>query len=132
MEFAGVTLAETVRGYRVLETSHPPGYYIPPADVKMEFLKPNAGRSFCEFKGEACYWDLQAGSRVSVAAAWSYRAPNGVYAVLRDYLAFYPQCVDACFVDDERVQAQEGHFYGGWITSNLAGPFKGGPGSQWW
>jgi uncharacterized protein (DUF427 family) len=132
VEFGGETLAETVRAYRMLETSHPPTYYIPQADVKMELLRPNTARSFCEFKGEARYWDICAGVRTSVAAAWSYSSPSPQYAVLRDYLAFYPHRVDACFVDGELVSAQEGDFYGGWITSDLAGPFKGGPGTRWW
>ena len=132
VEFSGETLADTVRAYRVLETSHPPSYYIPQDDVKMELLRPNATRSFCEYKGEACYWDIHAGARTSVAAAWSYPSPSQAYAVLRDHLAFYPQRVDGCFVAGERVQPQEGDFYGGWITSNLAGPFKGVPGSRGW
>jgi uncharacterized protein (DUF427 family) len=132
VEFDGVILAETSRACRVLETSHPPTYYIPQADVKMELLRPNATRSFCEFKGEARYWDIRHGSRISIAAAWSYPLPSQAYSVLRDHLAFYPHRVDGCFVDGERVQAQKGDFYGGWITSNLAGPFKGGPGTSGW
>jgi uncharacterized protein (DUF427 family) len=132
VEFDGETLAETVRAYRVLETSHPPTYYIPQTDVKMELLRPNTARSFCEFKGEARYWDICAGVRTSVAAAWSYPSPSPRYAVLRDYLAFYPHRVDGCFVDGERVHAQTGDFYGGWITSDLAGPFKGGPDTIGW
>ena len=132
VEFNGETLADTSRAYRVLETSHPPVYYIPQADIKMEFLVANSRRSFCEFKGEAQYWDLQVGARTLVAAAWSYPSPSPRYAVLRDHLSFYPQQLDGCFVDDERVQAQEGDFYGGWITSNIVGPFKGGPGTRGW
>jgi uncharacterized protein (DUF427 family) len=132
VEFDGETIAETVRAYRVLETSHPPTYYIPQVDVKMELLRPNTARSFCEFKGEARYWDIRGGVRTSVAAAWSYPSPSPPYVVLRDYLAFYPHRVDACFVDGELVRPQEGDFYGGWITSDLAGPFKGGPGTRGW
>ena len=132
VEFNGATLADTSRAYRVLETSHPPAYYIPQADVKMEFLRPNATRSFCEYKGEARHWDVHDGARTSVAAAWSYPSPSQAYAVLRDHLAFYPQRVDGCYVAGERVQPQEGDFYGGWITSNLMGPFKGGLGSRGW
>ena len=130
VEFNGETLADTSRAYRVLETSHPPTYYIPQVDVKMELLQPNATRSFCEYKGDAGYWDIHA--RISIAAAWSYASPSQAYSVLRDHLAFYPQRVDGCFVAGERVQPQEGDFYGGWITSNLAGPFKGVPGSRGW
>jgi uncharacterized protein (DUF427 family) len=132
VEFNGETVADTSRAYRLLETSHPPTYYIPQADVKMEFLRPNANRSFCEYKGEACYWDLHAGARTSTAAAWSYPSPGKPYSVLRDHLAFYPHRVDGCFVDGERVQPQEGDFYAGWITSNITGPFKGGAGTRGW
>jgi uncharacterized protein (DUF427 family) len=132
VEFNGEIVADTTRGYRLLETSHPPTYYIPPSDVKLEFLKPNTHRSFCEFKGEARYWDLHAGSRIALAAAWSYASPSNPYALLRDHLSFYANRVDACFVGEERVQPQEGDFYGGWITSNLTGPFKGAPGTRGW
>ncbi len=132
VECNGEILAETSRAYRVLETSHPPTYYIPQIDVKMELLRPNAARSLCEFKGVAGYWDLHIGGRITLAAAWSYPSPAPEYAVLRDHLAFYPSRVDGCFVNQERVQAQQGDFYGGWITANLVGPFKGGPGSVGW
>jgi uncharacterized protein (DUF427 family) len=132
VEFNGVTVADSSRAYRLLETSHPPVYYIPPEDVKTELLKPNDMFSFCEYKGSAKYWDLQVGDRVSVAAAWSYPSPSGGFAMLRGHLAFYASRVDACFVDDERVKPQPGDFYGGWITSNLVGPFKGVPGSRGW
>ena len=132
MEFGGEIVVDSVRAYRLLESSHPPSYYVPREDVRMEWLVAAAGRSFCEFKGQARYWDLEAGGRISRAAAWSYPAPAAGYAELRDHFAFYAQRVDACFVGDERVQAQEGDFYGGWITSNLTGPFKGGPGTRGW
>jgi uncharacterized protein (DUF427 family) len=132
VEFNGETVADTARAYRLLETSHPPTYYIRPADVRTEFLKPSLSRSLCEFKGEARYWDLQLGSRTSSNAAWSYASPNQPYALLRDYLSFYAGRVDACFVDEERVQPQLGDFYGGWITSNVVGPFKGAPGTKQW
>ncbi len=132
VEFNGETVADTLQAYRVLETSHPPSYYIPRADVKMGFLRANPMRSFCEFKGDASYWDVQSGARNSIAAAWSYPSPRGAYSVLRDHLAFYPHRVDGCFVDGERVEAQEGDFYGGWITSNITGPFKGGPRTRGW
>jgi uncharacterized protein (DUF427 family) len=126
VEFGGCTIADTLHAYRVLETSHPPTYYIPSEDVRPEFLKPSARRSYCEFKGEASYWDLEAGGRTSRDAAWSYEAPAQAYAILQDHFAFYAGRVDACFVDEERVQPQPGGFYGGWITSNVTGPFKGG------
>ncbi len=132
VEFGGQVIAESSAAYRVLETSHPPTWYIPPADVRMEFLRVSVRQTYCEFKGSATYWDLEAGGRVSRDAAWSYPSPSEPYAMLRGYLAFYPGRVDACFVDGERVQSQEGDFYGGWITSRIVGPFKGGSGTRFW
>jgi uncharacterized protein (DUF427 family) len=130
--FDGVEIARSTRAMRILETSHPPVYYIPRDDVRMEFLKPAPGRSFCEWKGSASYYDLATPSRTSPKAAWTYPAPVPSYAMLADAIAFYPGRVDACFVGDERVQAQAGDFYGGWITSEIVGPFKGGPGTAGW
>jgi len=104
-----------------------PTYYIPQADVKMALLRPNAKRSFCEYKGAAHYWDILAGSRTSIAAAWSYPSPSQAYSALRDHLALYAHRVDACFADGERVQAQEGDFYGGWVTTNTWGLSKAVP-----
>jgi len=132
VEFNGEVLTDSTRAHRLLETSHPPTYYIPQEEIRMELLRPNAARSFCEFKGEAMYWDVVCGERVSKAAAWSYPSPAKAYGMLRDHVAFYAHRVDACFVGDERVQPQPGDFYGGWITSNLLGPFKGVPGSRGW
>ncbi len=132
VEFNGEVVGDTSRGYRLLETSHPPTYYIPRADVRMASLKVNEKRSFCEFKGEACYWDLHSGSRSSIAAGWSYPLPTKLYSILADHFAFYAHRVDACWVGEERVQAQEGDFYGGWITSLITGPFKGGAGTRGW
>ena len=132
VEFNGRVLAESSRALRLLETSHPPTYYIPKVDVRVEFLRANGRRSFCEYKGAASYWDIRDGSEVSIAAAWSYPSPSEPYEALRDHFAFYAGRVEACFVDGERVQAQEGDFYGGWITSHIVGPFKGGPGSTGW
>lgn len=130
--FAGETIAETTRALRVLETSHPPTYYIPIEDIQMRYLQPSPHRSFCEFKGEAAYWTLQVGDRYSPNAAWSYPNPTPRYAALTDHLAFYASRVDACYVDDEKVEPQAGDFYGGWITSDLIGPFKGGQGTWGW
>ena len=128
-----IILADTNRAYRVLETSHPPVYYLPPADVRMDLLRPHSGKSsFCEFKGQAAYWDIILDGHAVAQAAWSYPSPNTSFASLKDYLAFYPSKVDACYVADERVQAQEGDFYGGWITHNIVGPFKGGAGTWGW
>jgi uncharacterized protein (DUF427 family) len=130
---AGQTIAETRRGHRVLETSHPPTYYFPPEDVDAAVLRPSRARaSMCEWKGAARYFDLVVSDRAVVAAAWCYPRPTPAFAAIRDHLCFYPSKVDACFVDDEQVQAQEGDFYGGWITSWVVGPFKGGPGSWGW
>lgn len=130
--FNGVTIAETTRAFRVLETSHPPVYYIPPQDVRTEYVRPSRRRTFCEFKGEAAYYDVEVGGRVARDAAWYYPRPQSRYEALRDHVAFYPGRVDACFVDDEQVQPQAGDFYGGWITSDITGPFKGGPGTAGW
>jgi uncharacterized protein (DUF427 family) len=131
---AGTAVAETTRGQRILETSHPPVYYFPPEDVAMHLLRPSArGRSFCEFKGLATYWDLALpGQKPIAAAAWSYATPAKQYAALKDHLAFYASRVDECWVGDERVQPQPGDFYGGWITSHVTGPFKGAPGTMGW
>ena len=127
-----IVIADTVRGVRTLETSHPPSYYIPPEDVAPGLLQPSGERSVCEWKGAATYFDVHAGGEVVRAAAWSYRAPTPAFASLRDHIAFYAARFDACFVDEERVTPQPGGFYGGWITSHEAGPFKGVPGSRFW
>jgi uncharacterized protein (DUF427 family) len=130
--FAGVTVADSRRSLRVLERSHPPSYYLPPEDVRTDLLEPRPERSACEWKGAASYWSLHVGERVASSCAWSYADPPPAYAELRDYLAFYPARVDACYVDEERVVPQEGGFYGGWITAGVLGPFKGGPGTSGW
>ncbi len=131
---AGVTVAATIRALRVLETSHPPVYYIAPEDIAMNYLQRSPRRSsFCEFKGAAEYWSLAIDGAKPVAdVAWSYAKPAGVYSALRDHLAFYASRVDECYVDEERVIAQPGDFYGGWITSDVTGPFKGAPGTMGW
>jgi len=133
VEFNGATIASTKNGFRTLETSHPPSYYIPPGDIKMQHLRrvEKAG-SFCEWKGQAIYYDVIVGDRVAPQAAWSYPSPSKPFSCIKDCVAFYPSLMDACFVDDERVIPQPGSFYGGWITSAVVGPFKGEPGSSWW
>lgn len=128
----GRMIADSRRAFRVLETSHPPGYYIPPGDVDPAALRPAFGASFCEWKGQACNFDVLAGEVVAPRAAWSYPQPTPEFAAIRDHLAFYPTAMDACYVDDERVRPQPGGFYGGWITSDIVGPFKGGPGTAGW
>ncbi len=133
VEYRQKVVGETSRGFRVLETSHPPVFYFPPEDVDTALLRRRAGQgTSCEFKGAATYWDLVVGASVSPAAAWSYLSPRPAFQPITGFLAFYPSRVDACFVDDERVQAQEGDFYGGWITKDIVGPFKGGPGTWGW
>ena len=130
--FGGVTVADTTHAIRVLETSHPPAYYVPPEDVRSEYLRPSRRRTYCEFKGQASYYDLAVGEREVRDAAWYYPDPNERFAAIRDHVAFYPGRVDACFVDEEEVVAQAGDFYGGWLTSDIEGPFKGGPGTAGW
>ena len=125
----GEVLADTRRSLRVLETSHPPVFYVPAADVRTERLRPSARRfTVCEFKGVARYYD--AGGRTAVA--WSYASPSPGYEVIAGHYAFYPSRVDRATVDGEEVEAQPGDFYGGWITSAVTGPFKGGPGTAGW
>ena len=130
--FGGVTLAYTTRAKRVLETSHPPVFYIPPDDIRMEHLRLAEGTSFCEWKGGARYYDLETEERRERRAAWFYPEPASAYAELKECVAFYPSLMDACWVDGEKVRAQEGDFYGGWVTSEIVGPFKGGPGTWGW
>lgn len=130
--YGGEAIADTRRGLRILETSHPPVYYIPVEDVRMDLLIPSARHTYCEFKGEASYWSIRVGNHISGDAAWSYPHPTPPYEPLRDHLAFYAGGGAECFVDGEKVAAQEGDFYGGWITADLAGPFKGGPGTNDW
>jgi uncharacterized protein (DUF427 family) len=132
IEFNSVAVADTTSAYRVLETSHPPVYYIPPADIHMKFLTAAPGSSWCEFKGRANYWSLHVNGRALENAAWSYTSPTKPFILIAGFLAFYASRVDACWVDDEQVQAQEGDFYGGWITSKIVGPFKGPPGTNFW
>lgn len=125
-------IAESANAVRVLETSHPPAFYLPPEDVNMEYLTPGRGRSICEWKGNAVYWDLTVGSDTVPNAAWSYPEPLSAYATLAGWFSFYPGRVDECTVAGEAVTPQEGGFYGGWITSEIEGPFKGAPGTSGW
>ena len=127
--FGGVTLAYTTRAMRVLETSHPPVYYVPPEDIRMEHLTLAEGASLCEWKGRARYYDVSVGGRTERQAAWVYPHPTSSFQGLRDHVAFYPFKMDACWVDGEKVEAQPGDFYGGWITPEIVGPFKGAPGT---
>jgi len=130
--FAGQVVAETTDAVRVLETSHPPGYYLPRAAFAPGVLVEGSGVSVCEFKGAARYLDVRVGEVVARRAAWYYPEPWPGYSSLRDRVALYPAAMDSCEVDGERVEPQAGGFYGGWITSRVVGPFKGGPGTTGW
>lgn len=130
--FNGATIANTTKAKRVLETSHPPVYYIPPDDIDADCLKPAAGESWCEWKGVARYFDIEVGDTRVSKAAWYYPNPTPEFAPLADYVAFYPNLMDACYVNDELARPQPGGFYGGWITDNIVGPFKGGPDTKGW
>lgn len=132
IEFGGRCIARTRRALRLLETSHPPTYYLPPEDVELDCLRPAGGGSLCEWKGPARYWDVVVGERVARRAAWSYPDPFEEFQRVRDHLAFYCAPMDVCWVGGERAQPQPGGFYGGWISSHVVGPFKGGPGSAGW
>ena len=127
VDLGGATVADSTRALRVLETSHPPVIYVPADDVA-DVLEPSRARqTFCEFKGVASYLDFE-----GRPVAWTYRSPSPGYEALRDHIAFYPGRVDGAWLDDEQVIAQAGDFYGGWITRDLVGPFKGPPGTRGW
>lgn len=132
VEFAGRRIARTERAVRVLETSHPPAYYVPIDDVADGVLRANPKRTLCEYKGQARYYDVVADDRTAPAAAWEYADPRPGYEELRGRVSFYAGAMDACFVAGERANAQAGDFYGGWITSWIEGPFKGGAGTRGW
>lgn len=131
--FKEVTIADSSNTYRVLETSHPPVYYIPLADVQMEYLEAvNLGRTFCEWKGLAGYYNLKVENSKVINAAWYYPQPTPRFSLIKDYIAFYPSKMDACYVDGELVNPQAGDLYGGWITQDIVGPFKGEAGTRGW
>jgi uncharacterized protein (DUF427 family) len=129
--FRGTTLADTRRGFRVLETSHPPTYYLPPADVRMDLLTRTDKASFCEWKGMAHYYAIGEGEHHLASSAWGYDDPTPPFAAIAGHVAFYAAPFE-CFVDGERVTPQPGGFYAGWITRDLVGPFKGTPGTSGW
>ena len=132
IEHRGLILADTRSAIRTLETSHPPSYYIPPADIMRGVLRRAEGRSFCEWKGAAVYWDVVIDDLVLSRVGWSYPTPTAPFAPLRDHVAFYAAPFDRCSVDGQIVVPQPGAFYGGWITPAVVGPFKGMPGSNGW
>lgn len=132
-----VVIAQSTDTVRVCETASPPAFYIPPNDINFDYISVVAGSSFCEWKGPARYWAVSAAALppnsppATISVGWDYPDPLGDFRSLAGYLSFYPGRVD-CFVDDERVQAQAGGFYGGWITQEIVGPFKGDPGTGGW
>ena len=130
--FAGVTIADTTAAYRVLETSHPPNYYLPPHAFADGALVRTRRGSYCEWKGEAHYYDLVAADRTAPDAAWGYDRPTPGFAPIAGYVAVYAGPMDRCLVGDEEATAQPGGFYGGWVTDGVTGPFKGGPGTDGW
>jgi uncharacterized protein (DUF427 family) len=128
----GVTIAQCAKSWRVLETAGAPVHYLDPRDVLPGVLVATDGESWCEWKGRATYYDLVVPPVVASRAAWCYHDPSPAYAAIAHHVAIYASRVDACFLGDERVEPQPGDFYGGWITSAVTGPFKGGPGSAGW
>jgi uncharacterized protein (DUF427 family) len=128
----GITIADSTRALRVLETAGAPVYYVPPEDVRMDLLRPTGHRSVCEWKGGAVYWGLALNEHEVPNIAWSYPDPSPGYEALRDHLAFYAWALDEAWVGEERATPQPGRFYGGWITLRVVGPFKGGPDSFGW
>jgi len=132
IEFGGRRIAESTRAMRVLETSHPPAYYVPAEDFVAGALAPAEGTSFCEFKGRAQYYDVVSSDASAPRSAWYYPSPSTGFESIAGFVSVYPGRMDRCTVDGEVVQAQEGDFYGGWITANIVGPFKGAPGTWGW
>jgi uncharacterized protein (DUF427 family) len=131
--FAGIQLARSSRAFRVLETAGAPTIYIPAGDVETAYLELVPGHStFCEWKGNATYFDVRVGDRVARRAAWTYLDPTPEFRQIKDHISFYPARMDACYLDDELVAPQPGGFYGGWVTGNIVGPIKGEPGSESW
>ncbi len=128
----GVTVVDTTQALRVLETSHPPTYYLPPGDFTAGTLVAATGTSYCEWKGVARYWSVRAGGREAVRAGWSYPQPTPGYADLVDHVALYCAAMDRCEVGDEPARPQPGGFYGGWVTSWVKGPYKGDPQTLGW
>ncbi len=132
IRLGGSAIAKCSNAFRVLETSHPPTYYVRIADFTEGALRPVAGSTYCEFKGIAQYFDLVGGGSVASRAGWTYPSPTRGFEQLLDYVAVMPGLVDECFVDGELVRPQAGNFYGGWITDRVVGPFKGEPGTMGW
>lgn len=132
VEFADLVIARTRRGVRICETSSPPAYYFPPDDVRRDLLMSEARTTVCEWKGVASYWSVRVGDRHAEQAVWAYPVPWRGFEAIGHYFAFNASLMDACHVGGERVRPQPGDYYGGWITSDLVGPFKGAPGTEHW
>lgn len=132
IELNGEMIVDSRRAKRVLETSHPPVFYVPPEDIRPGVLTRTSRHTFCEWKGQAHYYTVAVGDRVEPDAAWAYVEPEPAFAGIKGYVAFYPSRMDRCLLDGEDVQAQAGDFYGGWITNDIAGPFKGDAGTMGW
>ncbi len=130
--FNGVMIADSVMSYRVLETSHPPSYYLPQEDLRMEYFIPSNGRSTCEWKGPAQYFTISVNDRKAENAAWCYPSPTPSFEQMKGYVAFYPRMMDECRVAGEIATPQAGGFYGGWVTKDIVGPMKGEPGTWGW
>ena len=130
--FNGVEIINSHTSYRILETSHPPTYYISPDDVQMAYFQEINQSSLCEWKGRASYYDISVNGKTAKGAAWFYQQPSAPYQAMMGYVALYANLMEACYVNDERVDAQAGGFYGGWITSDVVGPFKGAPNTLGW
>jgi uncharacterized protein (DUF427 family) len=130
--FNGAIIAETNRAKRVLETSHPPVYYIPSPDIKLEYLIETAQRTFCEWKGWSTYYHVSVGDRSVDNAVWRYIDPTANFSGICDSYSFYGSLMDACYVNEELITPQPGDYYGGWITADIVGPFKGDVGTRGW
>lgn len=130
--FNGVMIADTTRAFRVLETSHPPSYYLPPEDIKMAYFQPGTGRSMCEWKGPAKYYTIEVNGQRAENAAWYYPTPTSSFEKMKNYVAFYLSMMDEGRVAGEIATPQAGGFYGGWVTKDIVGPMKGEPGTWGW
>jgi uncharacterized protein (DUF427 family) len=131
VSFGDMVVAKSNSAYRILETASPPTFYIPPADVNLDLLAQSSGSSFCEWKGAATYWSLPDAGNAGTNVGWSYQSPTSNFEVIKDYLSFYPAKLQ-CTVAGEIVRPQPGGFYGGWVTNEIIGPYKGEPGTAGW
>ena len=131
VRWRGTIIADSLAAYRVLETAGPPTFYLPPRDVRVDLLQLFPGASVCEWKGTARYWSLKASEPARESVAWSYPSARPPYEIISEYYSFYPGRVE-CFVDEQRARPQPGYFYGGWITDEIVGPWKGEPGTERW